>query len=132
MTLFPKSVVGVKNIKEDTSFVAFKINNKRNLSSLELKVNNIPFNNAIIQIFKSEIMVKEISINEYNLDTTFNNCLPGKYYLKLIGDLNKDGYWTIGNFKNKVLPEPIIDYEGEVELKKNWTANILWDFKIEK
>ena len=132
MTLFPKSVIGVKNIKKDTSFVAFKINNKRNLSSLELKVNNIPFNNAIIQIFKSEIMVKEISINEYNLDTTFNNCLPGKYYLKLIGDSNKDGYWTIGNFKNKVLPEPIIDYEGEVELKKNWTANILWDFKIEK
>ena len=29
MTLFPKSVVGVKNIKEDTSIVAFKINNKR-------------------------------------------------------------------------------------------------------
>ena len=84
--------VGVKNIKEDTSIVAFKINNKRNLSSLELKVNNIPFNNAIIQIFKSEIMLKEISINEYNLDTTFNNCLPGKYYLKLIGDLNK---WQI-------------------------------------
>ena len=40
--------------------------------------------------------------------------------------------WIIGNLKNKVLPEPIIDYEGLVELNKNWTANILWDFKIEK
>ena len=132
MTLFPKSVVGVKNTKEDTSLVAFKINNKRNLSSLELKVNNIPFDNAIIQIFKSEIMIKEIPVSGYKLDTTLNNCSPGKYYLKLIGDLNKDGYWTIGNLKNKVLPEPIIDYESLVELKKNWTANILWDFKIEK
>ena len=73
MTLFPKSVVGVKNTKEDTSLVAFKINNKRNLSSLELKVNNIPFDNAIIQIFKSEIMIKEIRVNGYKLDTTLNN-----------------------------------------------------------
>ena len=132
MTLFPKSIIGVKNTKEDTSFVAFKINEKRNLSSLELKVNNIPFNNAIIQIYKSDLISKEIHITGNKLDTTLNNCLPGKYYLKLIGDLNCDGYWTIGNIKNRVLPEPIVDYEGSVELKKNWTANLLWDFKIEK
>ena len=49
MTLFPKSVVGIKNTKEDTSLVAFKINNKRNLSSLELKINNIPL---IMLLFK--------------------------------------------------------------------------------
>ena len=133
MTLFPKSIVGVKNTKEDTSLVAFKINEKRNLSSLELKVNNIlSFNNAIIQIYKPDLISKEIHISENRLDTTLHNCLPGKYYLKLIGDLNSDGYWTIGNIKNRVLPEPIIDYEGSVELKKNWTANLFWDFKIEK
>ena len=114
------------------SIVVLLLPLERNLSSLELKVNNIPFNNTIIQIFKSEIMVKEISITGHKLDTTFNNCFPGKYNLKLIGDFNNDGYWTIGNLKNKVLPEPIIDYKGELELKKNWTANILWDFKTAK
>lgn len=131
MTLFPKSVVGVKNSKADTSLVAFEINKKTNLSSLELKVNNIPFKNNIIQIYKSDVKVKEITITGDKLDTIINDCFPGKYHLKLIGDLNKDGYWTIGNIKNRVLPEPIIDYEGAIDLKKNWTANILWDFKVE-
>ena len=131
MTLFPKSVVGVKNSKADTSLVAFKINKKTNLSSLDLKVNNIPFKNNIIQIYNSDIKVKEITITGDKLDTIINDCFPGKYHLKLIGDLNKDGYWTIGNIKNRVLPEAIIDYEGAIELKKNWTANILWDFKVE-
>jgi len=132
MTLFPKSILGVKNTKGDTSFIAFNMDKKEDLSSIELEINNIPYQNAIVQIFKSEIKVKELLVRGNKLNTTISNCYPGKYNLKIIGDLNGDGYWSIGDLKNRILPEPINDYNGEIELKKNWTANILWDFKIEK
>ena len=57
--------------------------------------------------------------------------MPGDYELKLIGDLDENGYWTIGDIEKKVLPEPIVDYKGLFQLKKNWTSNIQWDFKAE-
>lgn len=132
MTLLPKSIIGIKNIKEDTSIVNFNIKKKKDLSSLEIKLNNIPYENSIIQIFKSDNKMKEIIISGNKLDTTIYNCFPGKYQLKIVGDINNDGYWSIGDLKNKVLPEPIINYKSEIELKKNWSANIFWDFKVEK
>ena len=132
MTLLPKSIIGIKNIKEDTSIVNFNIKKKKDLSSLEIKLNNIPYENSIIQIFKSDNKMKEIIISGNKLDTTIYNCFPGKYQLKIVGDINNDGYWSIGDLKNKVLPEPINNYKSEIELKKNWSANIFWDFKVEK
>ena len=63
--------------------------------------------------------MKEIIISGNKLDTTIYNCFPGKYQLKIVGDINNDGYWSIGDLKNKVLPEPINNYKSEIELKKN-------------
>ena len=41
--------------------------------------------------------------------------------------MNGDGYWTIGNIEKRVLPEPIVEYNGVLRLKKNWTSSIQWD-----
>ena len=131
MTLLPNCLTGIKEAKKDTSIVNFVISNNTNLSTLELNVINIPYPNSIVQIIQNKQVVKELRVSGKKLEYSILRCKPGEYEIKLIGDLNGDGYWTIGNIEQKVLPEPIVDYNGVLQLKKNWTNNIQWDFKLE-
>jgi len=131
MTLLPNSITGIKEAKKDTSIVNFMISNKNNLSTLELAIFNIPYPKSIIQIIQNKQVVKELRLSAEKLEYSISRCKPGDYEIKLIGDLNGDGYWTIGNIEKNVLPEPIVDYNGVLQLKKNWTSNIQWDFKLE-
>ena len=131
MTLLPNSITGIKEAKKDTSIVNFMISNNSNLSTLELTIFNIPYSKSIIQIIQNKQVVKELRVSGKKLEYSNSRCNPGDYEIKLIGDLNGDGYWTVGNIEKKVLPEPIMDYNGVLQLKKNWTSNIQWDFKLE-
>jgi hypothetical protein len=131
MTLLPNSITGIKEAKKDTSIVNFMISNNSNLSTLELSIFNIPYPKSIIQIIQNKQIVKELKVSGKNLEYSISRCKPGDYEIKLIGDLNGDGYWTIGNIEKNVLAEPIVDYNGVLQLKKNWTSNIQWDFKLE-
>ena len=124
-------VMGIKEVKKDTSVVNFNIANLNNLSTLELRVFNIPFPKSIIQIVQNKKVVKEFRVSGEKIEYSISRCKPGDYELKLIGDLDENGYWTIGDIEKKVLPEPIVDYKGLFQLKKNWTSNIQWDFKAE-
>ena len=105
------------------------ISNNSNLSTLELSIFNIPYPKSIIQIIQNKQVVKELRLSAEKMEYSISRCEPGDYELKLVGDLNGDGYWTIGNIEKNVLPEPIVDYNGVIQLKKNWTSNIQWDFK---
>ena len=131
MIFLPNSVMGIKEVKKDTSVVNFNIANLNNLSTLELRVFNIPFPKSIIQIVQNKKVVKEFRVSGEKIEYSISRCKPGDYELKLIGDLDENGYWTIGDIEKKVLPEPIVDYKGLFKLKKNWTSNIQWDFKAE-
>ena len=131
MTLLPNSITGIKEAKKDTSIVNFMISNDNNLSTLDLTIFNIPYPKSIIQIIQNKQVVKELRLSAEKLEYSISRCKPGDYEIKLIGDLNGDGYWTIGNIEKNVLPEPIVDYNGVLQLKKNWTSNIQWDFKLE-
>ena len=50
-------------------------------------------------------VVKEIKVLGEKLEYSISRCKPGDYEIKLIGDLNGDGYWTIGNIEKKILIE---------------------------
>ena len=127
MILFPNSITGSRETKKDTSIVNFVISNNNNLSTLELNVFNIPYAKSIIKIFQNKKVVKQLRVSGEKLEYSISRCKPGDYEIKLIGDMNGDGYWTIGNIENRVLPEPIVEYNGVLRLKKNWTSNIQWD-----
>ena len=131
MTLLPNCITGIREVKKDTSIVNFVIDNDNNLSTLYLNILNIPYPKSIVQIVQNKKVVKEIKVLGEKLEYSISRCKPGDYEIKLIGDLNGDGYWTIGNIEKKILPEPIVDYNGLLQLKKNWTSNIKWDFKLE-
>ena len=129
LKLFPKSVIGVIDEKIDTSDIYFHLKTQQELSILELKVHNIPHSRSILQIVQKDQIKKEFAFKGRSLDTTFSNCIPGSYQLRIIADSNKDNYWTTGNIEENRQPENIFDYKNEIILKKNWTAVNSWDFR---
>ena len=60
----------------------------------------------------------------------FENVLPGTYYMRVIIDLNKNGKWDAGNYKNRTQPEPVVYYTNpkggkDIYLKANWQVGDL-------
>lgn len=50
----------------------------------------------------------------------FNYITPGKYYLRMSFDENKNGIWDAGNFLNKLQPEKVIYYPSLLDVRPNW------------
>ena len=57
-------------------------------------------------------------IEEGRIDFFF--LYPGKYYVRLINDRNKNGKWDTGEFSDKTFPEEVFYINKEFELKQNW------------
>lgn len=129
LKLFPKSIKGIINEKIDTSDIHFVLKNHQELSILDLKINNIPHSNSILQLLQNNQVKKEFTFKGEALDTSFSKCIPGNYQLRIINDSNKDNYWTTGNITMDRQPENIFDYDNEIILKKNWTSSNTWVFK---
>ena len=51
------------------------------------------------------------------------------YSLKLISDIDNNKRWTSGNAALKRQPEPILFYEGTIELKSGFNQDIKWIIK---
>ena len=127
-TFYPKSFKGVRHEKVDTSIVNFNILSNEELSNLNLSLKNIEHPYSILQIINNDEIKNEFTFEGRVFDTSFANCIPGNYKLKLIADTDKNNYWSKGNVISKTQPEKIYDYKDEIKLQKNWTADITWDF----
>ena len=55
----------------------------------------------------------------------FTNVEPGIYQIRVIVDLNKNGYWDIGNFKLRKKSEPVYFFDGKIKLKANFQISDL-------
>jgi hypothetical protein len=59
----------------------------------------------------------------------FEYLLPGKYMLKAIYDRNFDGNWDPGDYRKAILPEKVLYYPKEIEIRANW--DLQEDLKLE-
>jgi hypothetical protein len=51
----------------------------------------------------------------------------GKYRLRVIYDLDKNGLWTTGSYAEKRQPEPVNYFPAELDVKINWELDQDWD-----
>jgi len=61
---------------------------------------------------------------------TFSFIEPGKYKLRFIEDLNKNGEWDSGNYLKKIQPERVFEFtdgknKGEINIRANWENEIV-------
>ena len=81
-------------------------------------------NNIIIQLI-SEDLNRTYKNKELNNVFYFNKIEPGKYYIKIIKDNNKNNKWDYGSILKDVGSEEIIYYKEKIEVRSNWTIEDL-------
>lgn len=67
---------------------------------------------------KGKVQTEKYSTGETSLN--FINVKPGKYFLRLIYDVNENGIWDSGKFLERKQAEKVVYFEDILDVRANW------------
>lgn len=79
---------------------------------------------AIVQLLNGRGKVVEERVIDSTQRVAFTYLLPEKYKLRAIIDLDRNGKWSTGNFHRRFLPETIVPYKDELDVKAGWDIDL--------
>ena len=89
-------------------------------ASLNLTLDNADEFPLLIELIDEKFKVVKQTYLEANAPVFFEHINPGKYFIRLIVDQNKNKIWDPGNFLDKLAPE-VVYYPSIIELRANWS-----------
>lgn len=90
-------------------------------ASLNLTLDNADEFPLLIELIDEKFKVVKQTYLEANAPVFFEHITPGKYFIRLIVDQNKNKIWDPGNFLDKLAPERVVYYPSIIELRANWS-----------
>jgi len=90
-------------------------------ASLNLTLDNADEFPLLIELIDEKFKVVKQAYLEANAPVFFEHINPGKYFIRLIMDQNKNKIWDPGNFLDKLAPEKVVYYPSIIELRANWS-----------
>ena len=90
-------------------------------ASLNLTLDNADEFPLLIELIDEKFKVVKQVYLEANAPVFFKHITPGKYFIRLIVDQNKNKIWDPGNFLDKLAPEKVVYYPSIIELRANWS-----------
>ena len=91
--------------------------------TLSLTLGNVSQLPIIVQLVTDKFKVLSETYLTENAPVYFDYIKPGKYYVRIVYDENKNKKWDTGNFLNRLSPEKIIYYPSKIEVRANWSLN---------
>ena len=82
---------------------------------------------CIFQLLQNNKVINEFKFTEEPFLIT--KIIPGKYKLKYIDDINRDGKWTTGSWIKRIQAEQVVDYSSEIIIRSNWNLELEWELK---
>lgn len=82
---------------------------------------------AVLQVLDNQESVVRQGILPQNGKLAFRYVKPGKYFLRLLEDVNRNGKWDTGNFREEKQPERMLYYPEVIEIRANWDQMVPWD-----
>jgi hypothetical protein len=111
-------IYGTKN-KALTS--RFQLDEIENYGNLNLNISRSDTSKYyIVQILNEKNNVYKESTFNFNSTITYNTIPNGKYLVKVIEDINKNGLYDTGNVKRKEQPEKSWFFDKEIVIRPNW------------
>ena len=124
---------GISGVSNDSIKLNFSVQEESAFGNLYITAEvpeNIP--QVIIELTTDNGKTIDKQIITGTQELSFEYLDPGKYKLKAILDLDRNGVWSPGNFNKKLQPEKIIFYNGTLEVRANWDIDLDEPWKIEK
>lgn len=115
------AVTDIYGTKNKEISLDIELDEVENYGNLTLNIDRADTSKSyIIQLLnEKKQLLKESPINA-NALLSYNTISNGKYYVKVIEDINKNEMYDTGNVKNNLQPEKIWLYDKELIIRPNW------------
>jgi uncharacterized protein (DUF2141 family) len=109
--------------------VAFNVTiaEKEDLPNILISINIKEEANYVLELLNQDKKLLKTTNISSKTNLTFENQEPGKYFIKVYKDINGNGKWDTGNYKERKQPEPVVYFSPSFELRNNWDK----DFSID-
>jgi hypothetical protein len=115
--------------ESDSIGTKFSIKDPESYGKLTFSIINCP-GNIIVQLLNgSEKLISQERINK-NGKVVFPLLEAGLYRARVIYDINKDGFWTTGDYMLHRQPEPVSYYFKELDIKSDFILEEDWDVRM--
>lgn len=104
----------------------FRVKAEKEYCSLMLTIPDWPAGlPAFVELLnQSDSPVKREKLE--NGKVKFNYLNPGKYYFRIVADMNSNGEWDSGDILANLEPEPAFYYPKAINIKQNWNKEETW------
>lgn len=126
----PGTFIDIYGLRNDSIKVDFKVFPEKYYGSFKLLFDpGTVKGNLLLQLLgPNELVVREQSVKGAQT-LLFDMLPPGLYKIKLIMDSNKNGKWDSGSYFDKLQPEKVQLYPGNVNIRSNWDLEQEWKLK---
>lgn len=100
---------------------------EKDFASLEIDLRNIEAS-YLLELYDQNKMVSRVKVSK-DEKVSYYPLSEGSYTLMLVRDDNHNGQWDTGEIYPLRQPEKRFRYKGEINLKKGWIQEIVWDLK---
>ena len=119
INLLPGAITDFYENQNDTLMYKLKTRKYDDYGNLELNLINTKFP-IITQLVLSTGEIKYEKYEENSSKINFEYIDPGKYYIRIIYDQDKNGKYSTGNYLRKIDPEKVIYYPEEIDVRSGW------------
>jgi hypothetical protein len=129
--LEPFAYTDIYGMTNDTINIAFKTQSLDHYGKIILNLTNVN-QGILLQLLSEKDNVIRIKKQYESGISEFSFLEPGKYKLKVIFDSNNNGKWDTGRYLQKLQPERVQFYTGEINVRANWDLELNWNLKDEE
>jgi hypothetical protein len=126
----PDSVFfSVRGKTNDTLSFSFSRAQRNDYGNLFIQVAPPEDCSVVVELLNGQNKVVDHRVVDTLQRLEFLQLAPQKYKLRAILDIDRDGRWSTGNYHRRFLPEPIVPYKEELDLKPGWDIDLdeIWE-----
>lgn len=114
---FATDTLGTTLAKPDT--IRFKTKKEGDYGSIKINFSKLEkFKNPVLQFVTNNEVLYSYPLPSATWSMKLFN--PGDYELKILEDINQNGYWDPGNYGMKTQPEKVYNIPQKITIRANW------------
>ena len=114
------AVLAYYDQRSDSTKLDFRTHANDYLGRIQVSIQKT--GNGILQLMSRGKVIR----SETGKTVVFKDLMPGTYQLRYIDDADGDGKWSTGDYFNRIQPEWVYYFPGDLELKSGWDIEESW------
>jgi hypothetical protein len=121
--LLPGAITDFYEQTNDTLEYTVRTKAGSDYGTLDLTLENVPGHPLIVELLNEKFEPVKVQVLNEEKSIHFPYINPGKYYVRITHDRNRNSKWDSGEFLSRTKPEEVVYYPKQLEVRANWSLN---------